>query len=117
MYDASYYGGQCETVYNGEWRELRYDSACERLYYGDDEKYFRKPYNFLKYHFEVSLNRGAPRPLLVGSEGKPVGGDRGLTLGDLISCRACGWLQVPLHLPPHLLGADEPRVGPVSCIL
>ncbi|EPY78786.1 complement component C8 alpha chain [Camelus ferus] len=71
VYDASYYGGQCETVYNGEWRELRYDSACERLYYGDDEKYFRKPYNFLKYHFEV-----------------------------------------PLHLPPHLLGADEPRVGP-----
>ncbi|XP_049731925.1 complement component C8 alpha chain [Elephas maximus indicus] len=53
VYDASYYGGQCETVYNGEWRELRYDPACERLYYGDDEKYFRKPYNFLKYHFEA----------------------------------------------------------------
>ncbi|XP_015091684.1 complement component C8 alpha chain [Vicugna pacos] len=53
VYDASYYGGLCETVYNGEWRELRYDSACERLYYGDDEKYFRKPYNFLKYHFEA----------------------------------------------------------------
>uniref|UniRef100_A0A8D1G7A4 Complement C8 alpha chain n=1 Tax=Sus scrofa TaxID=9823 RepID=A0A8D1G7A4_PIG len=53
VYDARYYGGQCETVYNGEWRELRYDSACERLYYGDDEKYFRKPYNFLKYHFEA----------------------------------------------------------------
>lgn len=56
VYDARYYGGQCETVYNGEWRELRYDPTCERLYYGDDEKYFRKPYNFLKYHFEVSLN-------------------------------------------------------------
>ncbi|KAM9685446.1 complement component C8 alpha chain [Trichechus inunguis] len=53
VYDARYYGGQCETVYNGEWRELRYDPACERLYYGDDEKYFRKPYNFLKYHFEA----------------------------------------------------------------
>lgn len=53
VYDARYYGGQCETVYNGEWRELRYDPACERLYYGEDEKYFRKPYNFLKYHFEV----------------------------------------------------------------
>uniref|UniRef100_A0A673TCX7 Complement C8 alpha chain n=1 Tax=Suricata suricatta TaxID=37032 RepID=A0A673TCX7_SURSU len=53
VYDARYYGGQCETVYNGEWRELRYDAACERLYYGDDEKYFRKPYNFLKYHFEA----------------------------------------------------------------
>ncbi|KAK2495601.1 hypothetical protein MC885_017800 [Smutsia gigantea] len=55
VYDARYSGGQCETVYNGEWRELRYDPTCERLYYGDDEKYFRKPYNFLKYHFVVSL--------------------------------------------------------------
>ncbi|XP_054429734.1 complement component C8 alpha chain isoform X2 [Pteronotus mesoamericanus] len=53
VYDATYYGGQCETVYNGEWRELRYDPACERLYYGDDEKYFRKPYNFLMYRFEA----------------------------------------------------------------
>ncbi|XP_048205878.1 complement component C8 alpha chain [Perognathus longimembris pacificus] len=53
VYDARYYGGQCETVYNGEWRALRYDPTCERLYYGDDEKYFRKPYNFLKYHFEA----------------------------------------------------------------
>ncbi|XP_036877869.1 complement component C8 alpha chain isoform X1 [Manis javanica] len=53
VYDARYSGGQCEPVYNGEWRELRYDPTCERLYYGDDEKYFRKPYNFLKYHFEA----------------------------------------------------------------
>ncbi|XP_032272583.1 complement component C8 alpha chain [Phoca vitulina] len=53
VYDARYYGGQCETVYNGEWRELRYDPTCEHLYYGEDEKYFRKPYNFLKYHFEA----------------------------------------------------------------
>ncbi|KAM8788222.1 complement component C8 alpha chain [Rhynchonycteris naso] len=53
VYDAKYYGGQCETVYNGEWRELRYDPACEQLYYGDDEKYFRKPYNFLMYRFEA----------------------------------------------------------------
>lgn len=53
VYDARYYGGQCEMVYNGEWRELQYDPTCERLYYGDDEKYFRKPYNFLKYHFEA----------------------------------------------------------------
>ncbi|XP_019598093.2 complement component C8 alpha chain [Rhinolophus sinicus] len=53
VYDAKYYGGQCETVYNGEWRELRYDPACERLYYGEDEKYFRKPYNILSYHFEA----------------------------------------------------------------
>nr|XP_034359776.1 complement component C8 alpha chain isoform X2 [Arvicanthis niloticus] len=53
VYDAKYYGGQCETVYNGDWRRLQYDPTCERLYYGDDEKYFRKPYNFLKYHFEA----------------------------------------------------------------
>ncbi|XP_021505784.1 complement component C8 alpha chain isoform X1 [Meriones unguiculatus] len=53
VYDAKYYGGQCETVYNGDWRRLRYDPTCERFYYGDDEKYFRKPYNFLKYHFEA----------------------------------------------------------------
>ncbi|XP_053432158.1 complement component C8 alpha chain isoform X2 [Nycticebus coucang] len=58
VYDASYYGGQCEMVYNGEWRELRYDPSCERLYYGEDEKYFRKPYNFLKYHFEALANTG-----------------------------------------------------------
>ncbi|XP_021056596.1 complement component C8 alpha chain [Mus pahari] len=53
VYDAKYYGGRCETVYNGDWRKLQYDPTCERLYYGDDEKYFRKPYNFLKYHFEA----------------------------------------------------------------
>ncbi|XP_028642554.1 complement component C8 alpha chain isoform X2 [Grammomys surdaster] len=53
VYDAKYYGGQCETVYNGDWRRLQYDPTCERLYYGDDDKYFRKPYNFLKYHFEA----------------------------------------------------------------
>ncbi|XP_047584388.1 complement component C8 alpha chain [Lutra lutra] len=53
VYDARYFGGQCETVYNGEWRELRYDPACEHLYYGEDEKYFRKPYNILMYHFKA----------------------------------------------------------------
>ncbi|KAM6217052.1 complement component C8 alpha chain [Rhynchocyon petersi] len=63
VYDAKYYGGQCETVYNGEWRELRYDSACERLYYGDDEKYFRKPYNFLKYQFEALADSQASSEL------------------------------------------------------
>lgn len=68
MYDARYYGGQCETVYNGEWRELRYDSTCERLYYGDDEKYFRKPYNFLMYRFEVSLNGHSKERLVGGDE-------------------------------------------------
>lgn len=55
VYDPKYYGGQCEYIYNGEWRELKYDSACEHLYYGDDEKYFRKPYNFHVYQFLVSI--------------------------------------------------------------
>lgn len=47
--DPSYFGGICEYIYNGEWREMTYDSFCEHLHYGDDEKYFRKPYNFLSY--------------------------------------------------------------------
>uniref|UniRef100_A0A8C5NIX3 Complement C8 alpha chain n=1 Tax=Junco hyemalis TaxID=40217 RepID=A0A8C5NIX3_JUNHY len=54
IYDPGYFGGFCEYVYNGEWRELRYDAACERLHYGDDEKYFRKPYNLHLYQFLVS---------------------------------------------------------------
>uniref|UniRef100_A0A8C8SV87 Complement C8 alpha chain n=1 Tax=Pelusios castaneus TaxID=367368 RepID=A0A8C8SV87_9SAUR len=58
VYDPKYYGGQCEYVYNGEWRELKYDSACERLYYGDDEKYFRKPYNFHVYRFLAHADSG-----------------------------------------------------------
>lgn len=63
-------------VYNGEWRELRYDPACERLYYGDDEKYFRKPYNFLMYRFQVSLSRGTHRPQWAGGrKERLVGGD------------------------------------------
>ncbi|KAM9324641.1 complement component C8 alpha chain [Gastrophryne carolinensis] len=49
--DHEYFGGQCEMVYNGEWRDLRYDPVCEQMYYGDDEKYFRKPYNFHTYQF------------------------------------------------------------------
>ncbi|XP_018413379.1 PREDICTED: complement component C8 alpha chain [Nanorana parkeri] len=49
--DPTYFGGQCEYVYNGDWREQRYDPTCEQMYYGDDEKYFRKPYNFQVYQF------------------------------------------------------------------
>ncbi|XP_030631603.1 complement component C8 alpha chain isoform X2 [Chanos chanos] len=49
--DPEYYGGPCEYVYNGEWRKLTYDAYCENLYYSDDEKYYRKPYNFLSYRF------------------------------------------------------------------
>ncbi|XP_074858910.1 LOW QUALITY PROTEIN: complement component C8 alpha chain [Carettochelys insculpta] len=58
VYDPKYYGGQCEYIYNGEWRELKYDSACERLYYGDDEKYYRKPYNFHVYQFLAHADSG-----------------------------------------------------------
>ncbi|ETE70006.1 Complement component C8 alpha chain, partial [Ophiophagus hannah] len=57
VYDPKYFGGRCETVYNGEWRELKYDSTCEHLYYGDDEKYFRKSYNIHFYQFVVNLLR------------------------------------------------------------
>lgn len=108
VYDARYYGGQCETVYNGEWRELQYDPACERLYYGDDDKYFRKPYNFLKYHFEVSLNG-----VLTGHCGREAWRGsllvkiRWLALEDFTSYRACLWLKLPMHL----LRAEESRSG------
>ncbi|KAI7809993.1 putative complement component C8 alpha chain [Triplophysa rosa] len=47
--DHNYYGGVCEYTYNGEWRKLAYDPFCEHLGYEDDEKYYRKPYNFLSY--------------------------------------------------------------------
>ncbi|NP_001005445.1 complement component C8 alpha chain [Xenopus tropicalis] len=49
--DHNYFGGQCEYIYNGEWRELRYEPVCEQMYYSDEEKYFRKPYNFHIYQF------------------------------------------------------------------
>ncbi|XP_013995979.2 complement component C8 alpha chain [Salmo salar] len=49
--DPQYYGGQCEYVYNGEWRKLIYDAFCENLHYNEDEKNYRKPYNFHTYRF------------------------------------------------------------------
>ncbi|XP_017275661.1 complement component C8 alpha chain [Kryptolebias marmoratus] len=49
--DHKYYGGKCEYVYNGEWRKLNYDAFCENLHYNEDEKNFRKPYNYHTYHF------------------------------------------------------------------
>ncbi|KAM9280059.1 complement component C8 alpha chain [Cariama cristata] len=58
VYDPNFFGGHCEYVYNGEWRELKYDAACEHLYYGDDEKYFRKPYNFHVYQFLAHADSG-----------------------------------------------------------
>lgn len=51
--DPQYYGGQCEYVYNGEWRKLIYDPFCENLHYNEDEKNYRKPYNFHTYRFMV----------------------------------------------------------------
>ncbi|NXA31504.1 CO8A protein, partial [Eudromia elegans] len=58
VYDPGFFGGHCEYVYNGEWRELKYDPACEHLSYGDDEKYFRKPYNFHVYQFLAHADSG-----------------------------------------------------------
>uniref|UniRef100_A0A8C9ETS2 Complement C8 alpha chain n=1 Tax=Pavo cristatus TaxID=9049 RepID=A0A8C9ETS2_PAVCR len=58
IYDPKFLGSHCESVYNGEWRALRYDAMCERLYYGDDEKYFLKPYNFHVYQFLAHADSG-----------------------------------------------------------
>ncbi|XP_068605227.1 complement component C8 alpha chain [Brachionichthys hirsutus] len=49
--DSAYFGGQCEYVYNGEWRKLIYDSFCESLDYNRDVKNYRKPYNYHTYRF------------------------------------------------------------------
>ncbi|XP_012403037.1 complement component C8 alpha chain [Sarcophilus harrisii] len=51
VYDPTFFGGLCERVYNGDWKSLRYDAVCENLDY--NEKYFRRPYNFIKYQFET----------------------------------------------------------------
>ncbi|KAI4809293.1 hypothetical protein KUCAC02_018193 [Chaenocephalus aceratus] len=49
--DPMYFGGKCEYVYNGEWRKFLYDAFCENLHYNEDEKNYRKPYNYHTYHF------------------------------------------------------------------
>ncbi|XP_034039413.1 complement component C8 alpha chain [Thalassophryne amazonica] len=49
--DPNYFGGACEYVYNGEWRKFMYDSLCENLHYNEDDKNYRKPYNYHTYHF------------------------------------------------------------------
>ncbi|XP_026231096.1 complement component C8 alpha chain [Anabas testudineus] len=49
--DPKYYGGQCEYVYNGDWRKFTYDAFCENLHYSEDDKNYRKPYNYHTYHF------------------------------------------------------------------
>ncbi|XP_039999240.1 complement component C8 alpha chain isoform X2 [Xiphias gladius] len=49
--DPKYFGGKCEYVYNGEWRKFTYDSFCENLHYNEDDKNYRKPYNYHNYQF------------------------------------------------------------------
>ncbi|KAG6931183.1 complement C8 alpha chain, partial [Chelydra serpentina] len=96
VYDPKYYGGQCEYIYNGEWRELKYDSACERLYYGDDEKYFRKPYNFHVYQFLAHADSGFSVEFyddsrdLIDSIKKDKSTNYGFTFG-------IGYAKIPLH--------------------
>lgn len=53
--DPAYFGGLCEYVYNGEWRKFTYEAFCESLQYRDDEKNYRKPYNYHTYQFMVRL--------------------------------------------------------------
>ncbi|KAL3054703.1 hypothetical protein OYC64_017608 [Pagothenia borchgrevinki] len=48
--DPKYFGGKCEYIYNGEWRKFLYDAFCENLHYNEDEKNYRKPYNYHTYH-------------------------------------------------------------------
>uniref|UniRef100_A0A8C4XEQ7 Complement C8 alpha chain n=1 Tax=Erpetoichthys calabaricus TaxID=27687 RepID=A0A8C4XEQ7_ERPCA len=56
--DPKYSGGLCEYVYNGDWRQLSYEPFCERMYYSDDEKYFRKPHNLHSYSFQAQASNG-----------------------------------------------------------
>ncbi|GLD51328.1 complement component C8 alpha chain [Lates japonicus] len=49
--DPNYFGGKCEYVYNGDWRKFSYDSFCENLHYSEDNKNYRKPYNYHAYRF------------------------------------------------------------------
>ncbi|KAM9791022.1 complement component C8 alpha chain [Syngnathus typhle] len=49
--DPKYFGGECKYVYNGEWRKFTYDAFCENLHYNEDEKNYRKPYNYHVYRF------------------------------------------------------------------
>ncbi|KAF7666440.1 hypothetical protein LDENG_00106170 [Lucifuga dentata] len=49
--DPKYFGGECEYIYNGDWRKFTYDSFCENLHYNEDDKNYRKPYNYHTYRF------------------------------------------------------------------
>ncbi|KAL8178602.1 UNVERIFIED_CONTAM: hypothetical protein K2H54_053554 [Gekko kuhli] len=87
VYDPAYYGGQCESVYNGEWRKIKYDATCERLYYGEDDKYFRKPYNVHFYQFLAHADSGfsseyyADATELLNALKKDYSGGIGFTIG------------------------------------
>lgn len=52
--DPAYFGGNCQYVYNGEWNKFVYDALCENLHYNEDEKNYRKPYNYHAYRFVVT---------------------------------------------------------------
>ncbi|XP_040911937.1 complement component C8 alpha chain [Toxotes jaculatrix] len=49
--DPRYFGGKCEYVYNGDWRKFTYDAFCENLHYNEENKNYRKPYNYHAYRF------------------------------------------------------------------
>ncbi|KAM9718646.1 complement component C8 alpha chain [Menidia menidia] len=49
--DPKYFGGKCEYIYNGEWRQFSYDAFCESLHYNEELKNYRKPYNYHNYRF------------------------------------------------------------------
>lgn len=65
--DSSYFGGKCEYVYNGEWRKFTYESFCESLQYRDDEKNYRKPYNYHTYRFVVWERKNSVVPALINA--------------------------------------------------
>lgn len=65
--DSKYFGGKCEYVYNGEWRKFIYDSFCENLHYRDDEKNYRKPYNYHTYRFVVRYSKNSCLPAFINA--------------------------------------------------
>lgn len=65
--DSKYFGGKCEYVYNGEWRKFTYESFCESLQYRDDEKNYRKPYNYHTYRFVVWEWKNSVVPALINA--------------------------------------------------
>ncbi|XP_060087870.1 complement component C8 alpha chain [Heteronotia binoei] len=106
VYDPAYYAGRCELVYNGAWRKLKYDATCERLYFGEDDKYFRKPYNVNFYQFLAHADSGfsseyyAEASDLLNALKKDPSGDIGVTIG--IEPSSLMPLSLPFDLGPNL---------------